>query len=94
MAFTIYEYDSVDPLTGEPIQPPSTRTASQASGAAVALQNSSRYVAIVAGADMYLRISDAGTAATTADHFISAGETKGFPVRRNSTRYVYGLDAA
>jgi hypothetical protein len=92
MAYTIYEYDTVA-MTGEPVQPPSVRTASQASGAAFQLANGTRYVAIVAGADMYLRISDDGATATTADHFISAGETKGFPVRRLDRPYVYGLDA-
>ena len=93
MAYTIYEYDSVT-NDGEPIQPPSVRSTGRASGQAYQLSKGSVYVAIVADADMYLRISDDGSAATDDDYFVSAGQTKGFPKQKPAQPYVYGLDAA
>lgn len=92
MAYTIYEYQSVTP-NGEPVEPPSKRTADQAVGSAVLLEPSTVYVAIKASAGTYIRISSAGSAATSADHLIPVGETRGFPVAEYARRYVYGINA-
>lgn len=89
MAFTIYEYESVTP-EGEPIQPPSARTTGCSTGEAYRLAASTLYAGVVSDADMYLRISPAGSAATSADHKLLAGETYGFPVRKTSRPYLYG----
>lgn len=93
MAFTLYEYEAVT-QNGEPLQPPSARRTALAAGAAHRIAASTVYVAIVPGVDSYIRISETGATATSADHFIAAGETKGFPVQKRARPYVYGLDAA
>lgn len=90
MAYTIYQYESVTPW-GQPIEPPSSRTASQATGAAVRLDASTRYVAIVGLADTRIRISGDGSAATVADHLVLTDETRGFPIADTARPYVYGL---
>jgi hypothetical protein len=90
MSYTIYEYVSVT-SAGEPIEPPASRAASQSLGSAVQLAAGTAYVAIVPDAEMYLRISPDGTAATSADHHLESGATYGFPVRRHARPYLYGL---
>lgn len=92
MTYTVYEYDAVT-CAGEPIQPPTERRVGQATGAAVQLGGETIYVAIVADADMYLRSSAAGDAASAADHKLLAGETYGFPVKRLARPYIYGVAA-
>ena len=92
MAFTVYEYESVTPA-GEPLEPPSARTV-QAFGDDLQLAASTVYVAVVPDADMNFRTAAAaGTAATSADHKVLAGETRGFPVARSSRPYLYGVAA-
>lgn len=90
MAYTIYEYGTVT-ANGEPVEPPHTRTASQALDAAVRLAAQTVFVAVVPDAAMHLRISAAGTAATTADHDLEASKTYGFPVAVNARPYLYGI---
>lgn len=75
MTFSIYQYFNVS--HGNPVEPPSVRTAAQAFDADVTLGAATRYVAVCAQADMHLRI---GGTPTTDDHKILAGETRGFPV--------------
>ncbi|CAN7309994.1 hypothetical protein LJR164_001641 [Phenylobacterium sp. LjRoot164] len=93
MALTLFEYEAVS-AHGEPLQPPAARRTALASGQAHRLGASTVYAAIVPGVNTYVRISETGAAATSADHFVPAGETRGFPVQKRSRPYVYGLDAA
>jgi len=90
MAFTIYEFSNVTQW-GEPIQPPQTRTASHATGSAFKLAAETKYVAVVPDADMHLRISDDGTAGTTADYALETGKTYGFAVRAGARPSLYGV---
>lgn len=93
MAYTVYEYQSVTSW-GEPIEPPSLRTASQAFDASFRLQKTTVYCAVAPDADMRLRIdSAAAQAATSADQMLAAGPAYGFPVRRHSQPYLYGIAA-
>lgn len=90
MAYTVYEYQAH--RDGQPVEPAKVRTASKALGAAHALAAGTRYVVVVPDADMYLRISAAGTAATSADYKLAAGDARGFPVDTGLS--LYGLSAA
>lgn len=90
MAYTIHQYETVAPW-GEPVQPANATTESQAFGAAVQLAAGTIYVDIVPDADMYLRISNDGAAATAADYKLLAGETYGFPVQKRARPRVYGV---
>lgn len=91
MAFTIYEYPNV--IDGEPAQPAGVRKDDAAVGQSYALASTTRYVAIVPGADMYLRLSVDGSPATSADHKLLAGQSYGFPVRKGDPVKLYGLAA-
>lgn len=90
MAYTIYEFESVT-QQGEPIQPPSVRTASQATGAAVQLAATTVYVSVVPDAAMKLRISPAGATATAADYALEAAKNYGFAIRKGARPYLYGV---
>lgn len=90
MAYTVYEYASVSP-TGAPLEPAATRTASKALGASHRCAASTVFVAVVPDADMYLRISEGGTAATTADYKLTAGQSYGFPIGELARPYLYGI---
>ena len=82
MAYTIYEYPNV--IDGQPVQPPSVRTGGCTPGYAYPLVGGTEYVAVVSDADIYLRLSLDGAAATSADHKLSAGQSYGFPVSTGS----------
>lgn len=90
MAFTLFEYPNVE--DGEPVHPAGKRTACSP-GQAYTLSKTTRYAAIVSDADMYLRISVDGGAATSADHKLKAGETYGFRVRKGDAPLIYGTAA-
>ncbi len=91
MAFTIYEYSNV--VDGQPIQPPSVRRDAEAFGAAYTLADITEYVAVVADADAYLRISLDGAAATNADHKLLAGQSYGFQVKPAAGAQLYAIAA-
>lgn len=90
MAFTLFEYPNV--VEGQPVEPPGKRTACTP-GTPYTLAPSTRYAAVVSDADLYLRISVDGAAATTADHFLPAGESRGFLVGKGDTPKVNGTAA-
>jgi hypothetical protein len=89
MAYTIYEY--VDSYVGEGIEPPILRTATKAFGAAHVCQVDTKFVVVVPDADMHLRISAAGSAATAADLAIRAGDRRGFHINKGSQAQLYGI---
>lgn len=94
MAFTLLEFDTVTD-DGEPVQPPTVRGTAKASATAYRLAAGTVYAAVIPDADMYVRVASIATdLATNDDPFVSAGETKGFPVQKRSRPYVSGLDAA
>lgn len=90
MAYTLFEYPNV--IDGQPAHPAGKRTAAS-TGQAYKLDATTQYGAIVSDADMYLRISIDGAAATSADHKLKAGETYGFLVRKGDTPQVNGTAA-
>lgn len=90
MAYTLFEYPNV--IDGQPAHPAGKRTAGTP-GTPIELDATTQFAAIVSDADMYLRISVDGAAATSADHKLKAGETYGFRVRKGDTPKVYGLAA-
>lgn len=94
MAYTLLEFESVTE-DGEPIHPPTVRGTAKASATAYRLAAGTVYAAVIPDADMYLRVAAIATdLATDDDHFVSAGETRGFPVVKRSRPYVSGLDVA
>jgi len=93
MAYTIYEYSTLAP-NGEPVEGNAKRTASQALDTPVQLDSATVYAVVVPDADMHLRISPEGTAATTADHKLTAGDGRGFHVAQGARPYLYGIAAA
>lgn len=90
MSFSVYEYSTVDKW-GNPVEPATVRTASQALGAGLQLAASTVYVGIIPDADMYFRIAAANTAPTAADFKLSSGTPYGFAISENSRPYVRGL---
>lgn len=92
--YTIYEYTDADPDLCEPIEPAFKRTIGQLAGVAVALQPQTRFVTIKPSAQMNVRLSKDGSAATTDDYQIAAQGVATFPVIRNTGvpgPFVYGL---
>jgi hypothetical protein len=61
----VLEFDSINEATGEPMWPPTQVTAAQAFGAALALQATTRYVAVTPDANCRVRVSQDGAAPTT-----------------------------
>lgn len=90
MAYTIYQYATVTP-DGLPVEPYTSRTAAQAFGAAVQMDASTRYVAVIPDAAMRLRISGDGAVAAQTDHLIPIDEARGFPIAERARPYLYGV---
>lgn len=80
MTILVYEYDYVVPATGEPLEPPQKRTAGVALDAAFSLRASTRAVRITTTADCYIRLSVDGSAATSADTPLAAGDVLQAPL--------------
>lgn len=91
MAFTLYEYPNV--VDGEPQQPPGARRPDLAVATVYTLDPTTQFAAVVSDADIYLRISPDGAAATAGDHKLKAGETYGFPVRKGDAPKIYAITA-
>lgn len=91
MALTIYEYSNT--LNGEPVFPPSIRRDAAELSEAHALSPLTEYVAVVSTADAYLRISIDGSAATSDDHKILAGQSYGFLVQPGGGAQLYAIAA-
>lgn len=94
MAFAIYEYESVDEASGQPIEPASVITTAQTFGAAKQLAASTVYVAVVPDADMRLRIGASDVEAAQTDYLVPANEARGFPVGSLARPYVDGIASA
>lgn len=80
MTILVYEYDYIIPATGEPVEPPQKRTAGLSLNAAFGLSASTRAIRITTTADCYIRISIDGSAATTADTPLAAGDVLQAPI--------------
>jgi len=90
MTFAVYQYNGVTPL-GVPIEPPAVRTI-QAFGEALTLEVETSFVIVVPNADMALRVSNNGAAATVDDQSLLAADPPvGFPVTRSSGTQLYGI---
>lgn len=87
MTILLYEFDEVVEATGEPLEPPSRRRAGLALDTVVGLAQSTRAVRITTTADCYIRFSADGSAATSADTPLAAGDVLQAPV--SPTRPVY-----
>jgi hypothetical protein len=92
MAITIYEYSNT--ADGLPVQPASIRRADEAFGEAHGFDDRTEYVAVIADADAYLRISLDGGVATSDDHKLLAGQSYGFLVKPAGGAQVYAISAA
>jgi hypothetical protein len=83
----VLEFDSINEATGEPMWPPTQVTAAQAFGAALALQATTRYVAVTPDANCRVRVSQDGAAPTTGFPQILASDTVGLHVKDTSATY-------
>lgn len=91
MTYSIYEYQNVTE-NGQPVEPAFKRTAAQATGAQVAIDPLTRFVAVVPQAAMNLRINgDGSSAAATSDFALELGKSYGFPVVVGGKTWLYGL---
>lgn len=80
---TVYEYTDADELINAPIEPATVRTTVSWT-VSHDLNAKTRYVVIKATSASYVRITAAGTAPTSADYAIAAGDAVMFPIVRNT----------